>query len=140
MTSGPCPFGADLQMFRSFFPLIALLMALTLVGHEVAMAGDAHKVTPAISGHATMPHDEARSNHHSPDNPDSSQHPLPAQECSSAVDAGPGRPIELQSAPPGSTVETPAALIAAASDSSSSWAIPGRAADVQRALLQVFLN
>lgn len=138
--AGPCPFGTDVDMLRSSVPLIALFMALTIVGHDVAMAGDAHKVIEGDSFDVSGHHGEPLARDHSPAHSDSSPHPMPAQECSSAVDAGPNRPIELQGFSPSSSMVLPAVANVAANDSTPSWMPPGRAADVQRALLQVFLN
>lgn len=118
----------------SHLKLIALVMLLTTLLHDVTMAGDPHDVAP-----------EHSATHTGHDHPGSPPPPAPSGGTESASECGsfeklrpPSAGLDLpgeRTLPPDSGSEEASAVASVSRDEE-----PDHPPDVRRALLQVFLN
>ncbi len=132
------PEGAEAGVVRKHLKLIALLLALTLVGHDGAMAGDAHGSPAARADSTGQHHHDAHSGHLHDTAP--ADRTDPESECGPVMNVSPHRPDSSHPILPTTLLATPPDQVNALILPAVRAIEPDHPPDIRRALLQVFLN
>lgn len=124
-----------MSLLRRVIPLLALLTLITVVGHDLLMAADAHQGTGPVTVHASSSASHVHGHH--------AEHDAHAiQGACTGLEAarqGTGWAVDLDG--PGAIVTPLQADLALQPGPLVAWSIPpGDPPDVRRAFLQVYLN